>query len=108
MPKQQSYFSLDTFAVPVEVLIPEGTNPQVTKDTLQWQFVLGGLPIRAQPTETGWSDGYWLRRTNGILLAAIDVGPGGLVLPRGKYAAWLSIFDDPTNPIGPVDQLLVY
>jgi hypothetical protein len=108
MPKTQSRYARDDFLIPVEVLIPAGVNPDITQDVVQFQFVNGGLPPRAQPKDEGWVDGYWIDQSPGPLLAGILVGPGGTIeLDTGRWAAWIKIIDDPSTPVAPVDQLII-
>lgn len=116
MPLSQDRLSTFEVLIPVQVLIPEGANPDTGDDVVQYQFVLGGLPVRNRPTEssnlptsTGWLDGYWVTTASGGLLAAILVGPDGgvIALPPGAYAIWLRVVDNPTVPVAPVDVLVV-
>jgi hypothetical protein len=107
--KIQSRWSLDDFLVPVDVVVPQGANPDPTQDVVQFQFVVGGLPARAQPTEDGWVNGFWIRSTQ-QLLAGVLVGPGGTVTlapSATPYAAWVRIVDNPTTPVQAVDTLLI-
>lgn len=114
MPKSQDRLSLDEFLIPVGVG-PGSGSVDPSSATVQFQFVVGGLPSRARPTEeaeppttTGWIDGFWITQQQGPLLAAILVGPGGAVtLPPGKYAAWIKVIDDPTIPVKAVDTLSI-
>ncbi len=118
MPKRQSALSLEFFLIPVEVVVPEVANPDLTADEVQFNFVVGGLPTtnRSQPSEdpnlpqsTGWISGTWVTTATGQVYAAINVGPGGdAALPRGKFAAWIRVVDNPTVPVAPVDSITVY
>jgi hypothetical protein len=108
MPKTQDRNSLDDFLVPVSVLIPNGANPDTGLDVVQFQFVVGGLPKRAEPKSDGWIDGFWINQAPGPLLAGILVGPGGTIqLDPGTWAVWIKIIDDPSTPVAPVDQLII-
>lgn len=109
MPKAQSADSLDDFLIPVDLVIAEGANPDPAADVVEFQFVLGGLPPRAQPTDDGWVAGRWITRETGVLLAAVLVGPGGgVALARGRWAAWIRVVDSPTVPVVPVDVLTIF
>jgi hypothetical protein len=108
MAKTQSRFSLDDFLIPVQVAVPDGTNPDLTADDVSFQFVLGGLPPRAQPTDDGWLTGFWLPQQTGPLLAGILVGPSGTAeLAVGKWAVWVKVEDNPTIPVQAVDVLTI-
>lgn len=103
----QDRLSLFNLLLPVTVLIPEGVNPDITTDVVQFQFILGGLPPRARPVEDDWIDGTWTRLDNGIVLATLLVGPTATVIAPGKWAIWLRIVDNPTKPVAPVDVLTI-
>lgn len=108
MPKTQDRLSLDDVMIPVTVVVPEGGNPDPALDVVQFQFVKGGLPMRARPTDDGWLTGFWITRQSGTLLACIAVGPGGTIeLAPGRWAIWMRVVDNPTIPTGPVDQITV-
>lgn len=114
MPKTQDRLSLDDFIIPVYPQVPAGMNPDPSVDVVQFQFVVGGLPKRNEPTEsstpitTGWLDGFWISQAPGPLLAAILVGPGGgIELAPGRWAAWIRIVDNPTVPVQAVDQITI-
>jgi hypothetical protein len=115
VPQRQSALSREFFIVPVEVSVPALANADVTEDVVQFQFVNGGFPPRAWPTPapnppatTGWRDGQWVTTPTGLLLAAVLVGPGALELPRAKYAVWIQVVDNPSNPVEPVDTLTIF
>lgn len=118
MPKRQSVLSLEYFLIPVDVVVPEVANPDVTADEVQFNFVVGGLPTanRSQPSDepnlpqsTGWVAGTWVTTATGGVYAGINVGPeGDVTLPRGKFAAWIRVVDNPTVPVAPVDVLTVF
>ncbi len=117
VPKRQSALSREYFIIQVDVTVPQLVNPDVASDVVQFQFVNGGLPAREWPTDapepprtTGWQAGEWVTTSTGLLLAAVLVGPGtgDLALPRGKYAAWIRVLDNPSNPVEPVDTLTIY
>lgn len=106
MPKTQARFSTEPVLVPVQVLVPEGVNSDITKDVVEFQFIWGGLPLRSQPTDSGWTAGYWLRDVGGIL-AAVNVGPtGSIALAPGRYAVCVRVHDT-TTPAAPVDVLTI-
>lgn len=116
MPQTQDRLATVDVLIPVTVPIPVGANPITSADVVQFQFVLGGLPVRNRPTAdavppktTGWLNGYWLTPTPGPLLAGILVGPdgGAVALPPGRYAIWIKIVGDPTVPVQAVDQLTI-
>ena len=107
MPKTQSHLSLDDFIIPVSTPLSVGTNPDIALDVVQFQFVLGSPP-RANPTDDGWLDGFWLGSQTSPYLAAIAVGPGGAItLKPGTYTAWIKITDNPTVPVAAVDTLRI-
>lgn len=108
MPKTQSRWSLDDLLFPVNLIIPDGANPDPALDVVQFQLVLGGLPARAQPTEPAWMNGFWLPAANGVLYAGVLVGPGGTLTPApGRWAVWIRVVDNPTIPVAAIDQLTV-
>lgn len=108
MPKTQDRLSLDDCLYPAEVLIPEGTNGVLTNDVVEFQLVLGGLPVRNRPTDDGWTAGFWLTLENGAVLAGIRVGPGGTLTPAvGKWAVWIRVIDNPLVPTAAIDVLTI-
>lgn len=108
MPKTQDRSSLDDVLVQVQRNIAAGANPQTSLDVVQFQFVIGGLPKRAEPKDDAWIDGFWIDEPPQPLLAGILVGPGGAIeLAEGKWAVWLKIIDNPTVPVAAVDTLTI-
>ena len=108
MPKRQSRYSNDDLMVPTTVTIPQGANPETITDVVQFQLVAGGLPPRAQPTEDGWIDGFWLYAQQ-QLMACCHCGPGTALVPTpGAWAVWIRVIDNPTQPVAAVDTLTVY
>jgi len=106
MPKTMSRLSTDDVLVPVQLVIPDGANPVTPNDVVEFAFVIGGLPPRAEPNGS-WTTGFWLQ-TAGQLLAGVRVGPSGAIdLGPGIWAVWVKILDNPTTPVEAVDTLTI-
>lgn len=92
--------SRDDVLIPVELLIPEGANPDITADPVAFAFIPGGLPLKRRPVDADFTAGFWIRAA-GQTLAGITVGPGGTVTldGPGTYAIVVKVTDDPTAPI---------
>lgn len=107
MPTSEDRLSLFNLLYPVDVTIPEGVNSDPTEDEVQFNFVLGGLPARARPVDADWVTGGWTTLANGLILATLLVGPGGHVVPVGKWAVWIRVVDNPTVPVAAIDVLTI-
>jgi hypothetical protein len=105
MPKTSSIQSVDSFLIPVTVLIAEGANEDPTGDDVAFAFWPVGTP--GGPLTTATIAGFWLN-TGAKYLAGITYGPGtDVVLDVGEYTAWLYLVDNPTAPFVPVDTLTI-
>lgn len=108
MPKTQNRNSVDDLLVPVQLVIPNGAAKDTDADVVQFQLVLGGLPLRSQPTSSGWVNGFWLRNGSQGLMAGIRIGPGQALTPGpGRWAVCIKIIDNPTSPVAAVDVLTI-
>lgn len=87
----------------LEPIDPTGLTPE-------FQLVNGGLPPRAQPTDspnlpqsTGWVAGNFATTETNLTLATIEVGPDGPFdgPPRGRFAVWIKVGDQ-VQPVGQI------
>jgi hypothetical protein len=108
MPKRQSVLSVDDVIIPAGVAIPQGANPNISLDVVQFAFVPGGQPPRRDPLDSEWFDGFWMSQETSYF-ACITVGPGtAVVLSEGDWAVWIKVLDNPTTPVACVDTLTIY
>lgn len=109
-PIEQSVYSTENFVVLcTDSLTLRPIDP--AGQVVNFQLVNGGLPPRAQPTDTakppqstGWVMGNFVTNSNNICYAQVPIGPDGPIdVPAGRYAVWIQVGEQ----VEPVGQIII-